>query len=101
YCSHRDLHSFPTRRSSDLVMSSVTLLETTLNSELAESVTPLKPRVPSWSSVLSTVSFEPVSVRVPRRTLGVLLIDAARATLIVVDRKSTRLNSSHSQISYA
>src|SRR2546430_11404867 len=44
------------------------------------------------------------SDRVPR--LGIDLVDDVRAVqlladVVVVDRKSTRLNSSHSQISYA
>src|SRR6266542_1241738 len=63
YGDHRDLHSFPTRRSSDLPAGHV----------LAESdLTWVRPRA----------AFRPE--------------DTAR-----VDRKSTRLNSSHGSISYA
>src|SRR5438270_5021182 len=60
YCSgdHRDLHSFPTRRSSDLIERH----------------------------------------RVRQRIVG---NDVGRAGAGRLDRKSTRLSSSHSQISYA
>src|SRR5206468_12826008 len=71
YCSdaHRDLHSFPTRRSSDL-----------RGSRIVEIVLPVQMR-----------AFVP-DVRCPQRSvLGHLSLD----------RKSTRLNSSHDQISYA
>src|SRR2546430_4628138 len=37
----------------------------------------------------------------PRRGYGVALLALAAADRRVIDRKSTRLNSSHSQISYA
>src|SRR5207249_12001008 len=71
YCSraHRDLHSFPTRRSSDL--GSTCLFRT------GRAGSCRSPRPPS----------EPC----PRRA-------AARGR---IDRKSTRLNSSHVSISYA
>src|SRR5438270_7524796 len=61
YGGHRDLHSFPTRRSSDL---------------------------------LATARAGASSVRWTR------IVRRANATKME-DRKSTRLNSSHSQISYA
>src|SRR2546430_11780767 len=34
-------------------------------------------------------------------TLKALIVKAALMTVLIIDRKSTRLNSSHSQISYA
>src|SRR5205085_10194634 len=69
--AHRDLHSFPTRRSSDLRVAPGP-----------------RPNLPAavyrhWLAVLSAFR---CARRVPRSR---------------VDRKSTRLNSSHSQISYA
>src|SRR5690348_17490644 len=73
YLDHRALHSFPTRRSSDLV---------------AMSISPARRRTASVAvrcsstvrcAVVTQVILEPV----PR------------------DRKSTRLNSSHPSISYA
>src|SRR5438874_5480206 len=65
YADHRDLHSFPTRRSSDL--------PTTRIAGLCSSVLPAA----SCSSVPSIVC------------------------CVGRDRKSTRLNSSHVEISYA
>src|SRR5205085_11557965 len=70
----RDPHSFPTRRSSDLLASLNDLL---------------------WAEALLRQS-------APNVATATTLIDKTRfggATL--QDRKSTRLNSSHSQISYA
>src|SRR5438270_12765278 len=73
YGPHRDLHSFPTRRSSDLAPPAVGRGRGDRHLEL--------PAVPE---------------RGPARagTRG-------RERGAVEDRKSTRLNSSHSQISYA
>src|SRR5438309_3892293 len=75
---HRDLHSFPTRRSSDLEIS----------------ITPrmLPRRVVSAS--LSRKSLQSPRVR------GGVRRDTVRWSA-QADRKSTRLNSSHSSISYA
>src|SRR5204862_8346138 len=62
--AHRDLHSFPTRRSSDLpISSSVSLKRTPL-------------------------------------TCG-LIFESLNQSIVHKDRKSTRLNSSHVEISYA
>src|SRR5438552_5094132 len=77
YChrAHRDLHSFPTRRSSDLF----------------------------GSAKLDLKDIAPIA-----KKAGIpILVDAAADYLIVpnpyiaLDRKSTRLNSSHQIISYA
>src|SRR5438105_10876866 len=70
----RDLHSFPTRRSSDLPWCFLSLLNSRRNSEF-----PLAKR--SEIRYTPRLSF----MRWPRET----------------DRKSTRLNSSHEWISYA
>src|SRR5438270_6867690 len=67
YDQRRDLHSFPTRRSSDLVSDSAT--------RVSVMAFPKAPLLNSWKS--------------KKFSSGAL------------DRKSTRLNSSHSQISYA
>src|SRR5688572_32007915 len=70
---HRDLHSFPTRRSSDLAA----------DPKRADAGAP---------------------GQAVRRPLAGARVDVERAALewnLGVDRKSTRLNSSHSQISYA
>src|SRR5207302_11416581 len=75
---HRDLHSFPTRRSSDLQRVERAVL----------------------------VRHQPVGERARRRLVEALgLIDQDHLLLFFLghplDRKSTRLNSSHVKISYA
>src|SRR5207245_9851011 len=82
---HRDLHSFPTRRSSDLRLDGFANLHnprTGLLTYQSPGVTEhsLNPRIP--------LDYDP-------RLLGYLTYDPAK------DRKSTRLNSSHGSISYA
>src|SRR5690349_25142655 len=69
YADHRDLHSFPTRRSSDLDIAPVS------------------------DAVLET--FKGAIVLCPPSALS------DRWTRRFKDRKSTRLNSSHVEISYA
>src|SRR5207245_11242143 len=73
HASHWDLHSFPTRRSSDLVTSFDELFRERTGARAA------------WSACLAT-SF----------VLLALLYFSRNE-----DRKSTRLNSSHGSISYA
>src|SRR5206468_11757685 len=70
---HRDLHSFPTRRSSDLSRSF-----------------PIPAVRPSWTRGRRTwtTAARAATGAIGRRTIS-------------IDRKSTRLNSSHDQISYA
>src|SRR5204863_7677723 len=78
YGDHRDLHSFPTRRSSDLPLDR-------LNAFL------LAPAAPGRSHLASSQS-------------GSIWVRSTPSIVIpglVPDRKSTRLNSSHVEISYA
>src|SRR5262245_64351544 len=70
---HRDLHSFPTRRSSDLISPGGV--------------------VPGYTPHTSSRS---CALRLERTSPGAKL-----ANITAVDRKSTRLNSSHLGISYA
>src|SRR5438034_8887539 len=74
YCSvdHRDLHSFPTRRSSDLLQ---------------------------W--LHNHLTLKPPLVVVLSGSRWQADIDRAYALGADLDRKSTRLNSSHTVISYA
>src|SRR5688572_32366187 len=94
YRDHRDLHSFPTRRSSDL--RRLGLSDAWLKKlEIAS---------PNQRQVLSIVRLVGGSPAVGRLKQGdiLLAIDEKVVTRFrEVDRKSTRLNSSHSQISYA
>src|SRR5438876_10729821 len=74
YGDHRDLHSFPTRRSSDL--------------ETRDIAAAIKARFPN----LITPAKDDICYATQNRS---------RCRLWPVDRKSTRLNSSHPSISYA
>src|SRR5690242_21554008 len=89
YCSddHRALHSFPTRRSSDLRASALLFA--------AEGATVVAADIdPSLEGVTHRVD-----VADEEETEGLAeAVGVSRATL---DRKSTRLNSSHMSISYA
>src|SRR5206468_12518968 len=91
YCDHLDLHSFPTRRSSDLQEAIGKCIRNRLD-------------VPG-------VQFQKIGV-IALLAKNVLAINAAIKNMVVLaelqrcqpihrDRKSTRLNSSHDQISYA
>src|SRR5205085_11861348 len=87
YAHHRDLPSFPTRRSSDLVAPSHFLCgrtSCTFQSGASYQTSPTK--MSSLPSLLKSATPTPSERKVLSMT---------------IDRKSTRLNSSHSQISYA
>src|SRR5690606_41512935 len=86
YRAHRDLHSFPTRRSSDLLGSS-------------GAAVPFALPVPVDGAQRSFPHGRPLqSVRLLRGAARrILRTGPARRG----DRKSTRLNSSHVKISYA
>src|SRR5688572_32289261 len=85
YDDHRDLHSFPTRRSSDLLRS--------LGTASMASCGTRRRRLRTRRRTLFRHIEERLELVAADR-------DPGRAQ-IVEDRKSTRLNSSHSQISYA
>src|SRR5205807_8758802 len=95
--THRDLHSFPTRRSSDLRRQRAASMP--VNTQAIGK---------TYDPVLYAVGRE--KIREYARAVGEtnpvhLDLDAARAAghadLVAPDRKSTRLNSSHLVISYA
>src|SRR5438034_6637777 len=75
YVVHRDLHSFPTRRSSDL--------------EVGDETTEI---------LLEAANFEPIGIL---RSSERLALRTAGSNRWEKDRKSTRLNSSHTVSSYA
>src|SRR5438445_5188487 len=83
YHDHLDLHSFPTRRSSDLLKA-------------ADS-----PR--TGEAVCRAVTDFIRQFRLPYRLreLGIPKADLPAVAADALDRKSTRLNSSHANISYA
>src|SRR5690606_42013042 len=78
---HRDLHSFPTRRSSDLWS----------RTRMGASVSPCA------VSACSVISVTCLSVA----GMPSFRFNAATGCRVPRDRKSTRLNSSHVKISYA
>src|SRR5207245_7368262 len=81
YRHPQDLHSFPTRRSSDLPLS--TFMSVVLPA-------PFSPSSP-WISPRAAVKSTPARATVSPNRLA----------MSDIDRKSTRLNSSHGSISYA
>src|SRR5207253_10957930 len=87
YPATRDLHSFPTRRSSDLHHSSIDLVD-----RLGDL------RAPSLVRRRGQLPFE-LRARQPQRFERSSFLRILTAT--TQDRKSTRLNSSHVAISYA
>src|SRR5207247_5004245 len=93
--THLYLHSFPTRRSSDL--------NEVIGARAAEHTAKGVGR-PRVGSVLPDVRIH-IDNRIPVRRPGVddrrTAINSPRSTNVQLDRKSTRLNSSHEWISYA
>src|SRR5205085_5066012 len=86
YPPHRDLHSFPTRRSSDL--------EPCGNAKRRRSLPPHQASTRSQDGFRYT--------RAPSGPDSYVTVLRSVPTMRMSrDRKSTRLNSSHSQISYA
>src|SRR5205085_11776436 len=98
-CAPRDLDSFPTRRSSDLANGQqITRLgELTAALKVFSAQTDVLPRLGCIQD-LNLVAF---SARVLLHHNGICPGRQGSARKKAQDRKSTRLNSSHSQISYA
>src|SRR5437588_8855524 len=86
YGDHRDLHSFPTRRSSDLAI------------EQEAEKCPEAQRLMTHPGVgpLTALAFVLIIGKAERFQCGKQI-----ASYLGLDRKSTRLNSSHTVISYA
>src|SRR5947199_955539 len=86
YCDTRDLHSFPTRRSSDLVVQRMVANGASIDDK----------QVPVITEYLAK-NFGPKNADAAAQGGGVGVFGAE----VFGDRKSTRLNSSHLGISYA
>src|SRR5206468_12880581 len=85
--NHRDLHSFPTRRSSDLTI-------------VFDDAPGVAPGTPVRRSGVRIGEVKSVDLDDETGKVRVAIVVEKRYTLRK-DRKSTRLNSSHDQISYA
>src|SRR5206468_8376896 len=90
YGDPRGLHSFPTRRSSDLLPNVAAVGDGMLGR-----IGPTRP----WARRYAPLSSD--SRRNRSRSVGRVTIVRRIAERAPRDRKSTRLNSSHDQISYA
>src|SRR5690606_41378055 len=92
---HTDLHSFPTRRSSDLKKEAqeeaVRLQESSKERGFQEGLTSLNKHIFALNDELEVLRKE------IQKNILPLALKAAKK----IDRKSTRLNSSHVKISYA
>src|SRR5690606_41488439 len=101
YGANLDLHSFPTRRSSDLVR----MLRTNQNENIDEDVE--YKTLNEQSHIIRDKYFEYVeSIIYPIASNSVSdqykqYLEAPDLEEFRIDRKSTRLNSSHVKISYA
>src|SRR5690606_41310166 len=98
--NQRSLHSFPTRRSSDLVSWAETLLEQRINDIVRAEYgrrTSNQAISEDRSTMMQAIREEANNIG---KDQGISDIDV-RIQQITLDRKSTRLNSSHVKISYA
>src|SRR5207244_12235433 len=86
YLAHLALHSFPTRRSSDLGLGSAAYVDS------------YRSTVGAYDPSVKT---NPSDSRYIDARSGTVEINGSIATIMGRDRKSTRLNSSHQIISYA
>src|SRR5690606_41401407 len=96
---HASPHSFPTRRSSDLILrvEAARPAEAVLR---AEATRPVEVRAVAGASRPPQLARSVTkSIRVERA--GLPIRPAATPARVKIDRKSTRLNSSHVKISYA
>src|SRR5205085_11535463 len=95
------LHSFPTRRSSDLtVVQYINACNALILPSIAEGSPNIVKETMACNVPVVATNVGDVA-QVIGRTQGCSVCDSNPEALAAGDRKSTRLNSSHSQISYA
>src|SRR5690606_41662883 len=94
-CVHRHLHSFPTRRSSDLFFVQFGFLTLFNPSKSCKTDVFVQHLHLSKTNSLHQVELE------IQRSWRIFLSHVVQHLFSIVDRKSTRLNSSHVKISYA
>src|SRR5690606_42034994 len=95
----RDLHSFPTRRSSDLVVSVTTVCLSVCLSLLQ--YYPLNKNLSEVVTSCATFVSNSRALRFDARDSVLCFVVISTCEAWISDRKSTRLNSSHVKISYA
>src|SRR5439155_18060387 len=95
--SHRDLHSFPTRRSSDLGLIAVILVCVRFRRLAVALLMCRRLFSPVGALTISARAGTAAAVR----AMSVQADVRATTARFDIDRKSTRLNSSHVAISYA
>src|SRR5690606_41808231 len=96
----RDLHSFPTRRSSDLVIVDFQHVKPGKGNQFSR--TKLRNMLTGQNLEVTFKSGEKFEVpNVENKEMTFLYKDDSGYNFMSQDRKSTRLNSSHVKISYA
>src|SRR5690606_41688272 len=99
YCYHLELHSFPTRRSSDLGEDEhTTFLQMDFGITLDNQGNPM-PKLIEIQGFPSVYFFQYMIGKAFKQVMD--LPENLTAFFNDIDRKSTRLNSSHVKISYA
>src|SRR5699024_12681796 len=100
YTEYKYIHYFPTRRSSDLKLATIVNKEMRMASARNHSATHILHKV--LKEVLGEHVNQAGSLVTPERLrFDVTHFEAITKEELKVDRKSTRLNSSHVSISYA
>src|SRR5690606_41835362 len=98
---HRDLHSFPTRRSSDLYFNGYHPQYELYIDLLYNKFSDFEKHIGNLFYIIET-NYEPYQSVVTKFLLDLQIYDELNRLHYIqsVDRKSTRLNSSHVKISY-
>src|SRR5205085_8138881 len=97
-CVPPHLHSFPTRRSSDLYY---TPERRVLDPKIQELISIAASLVAKCEGCIDGHIKKAMDLGATKEEISETICIAAAINAAAIDRKSTRLNSSHSQISYA
>src|SRR5699024_12221043 len=100
-CVSLTLHPFPTRRSSDLGRVLTVVVSSTAATPLESILVPVTDAAREHPARVIILQEADGPSDEPRLDAQIHLGGKAGASEIIVDRKSTRLNSSHVSISYA
>src|SRR5690606_40582554 len=100
YSDHQDLHSFPTRRSSDL-QGIANQVSGSINSFVTNFQMASGPQIIKSYANDEKKNMTNLVIRTSKFSFYLLFILTLPVIIEIEDRKSTRLNSSHVKISYA